>query len=199
MPKYPTEREHVCVQDRLLYHKPQKTRLPAGLVEEKEQDEHRLKMRERQIGFGKNTLGYQRYLEMIPREKRKRGDPMTPDKTRVCSKRSWDGVIRKWRRQLHAFDPETEDNQVTIDLNEDVDWDYADSTVAISDDKHKHDTPSSTFISTNKDDGNNNDDDGVDKETSLNTSPSPPSSSDDTKQRSDKPKKRWGDSDSESS
>lgn len=30
--------------------------------------------------------------------------PWTPDKTQVCSKRSWDGQLCKWRRQLHAFD-----------------------------------------------------------------------------------------------
>lgn len=32
-------------------------------------------------------------------------DPWTPDKHAKCSKRSFDGQIRKWRRQLHAYDP----------------------------------------------------------------------------------------------
>lgn len=32
-------------------------------------------------------------------------DPHTPDKYANCSKRSFDGQLRKWRRQLHAYDP----------------------------------------------------------------------------------------------
>lgn len=32
-------------------------------------------------------------------------DPRTPDKHVNCSKRSFDGQLRKWRRQLHAYDP----------------------------------------------------------------------------------------------
>lgn len=32
-------------------------------------------------------------------------DPRTPDKHTNCSKRSFDGQLRKWRRQLHAYDP----------------------------------------------------------------------------------------------
>ena len=34
-----------------------------------------------------------------------KGIPKTPNKFQVCSKRSWDGQVRKWRRQLHLFDP----------------------------------------------------------------------------------------------
>lgn len=32
--------------------------------------------------------------------------PNTPDKYQRCSKRSWDGQVRKWRRELHEWDPE---------------------------------------------------------------------------------------------
>jgi hypothetical protein len=28
-----------------------------------------------------------------------------PDAHQVCSKRSWDGQVRRWRRLLHLFDP----------------------------------------------------------------------------------------------
>ena len=31
--------------------------------------------------------------------------PRTPDKMQGCSKRSWDGQVRKWRRMLHSWDP----------------------------------------------------------------------------------------------
>uniref|UniRef100_A0A7S1TE51 Histone RNA hairpin-binding protein RNA-binding domain-containing protein n=1 Tax=Compsopogon caeruleus TaxID=31354 RepID=A0A7S1TE51_9RHOD len=71
----------------------------------REEDRHRLKQRTRQIDFGKNTLGYQRYRERVPLEARTREDPWTPRKEQKCSKRSWDGQVRKWRNQLHVFDP----------------------------------------------------------------------------------------------
>jgi len=79
---------------------------PRGLVvKPRETDQYRLKARQKQLDIGKNTEGYQSYLEMVPREKRQKGDPRTPNKNQVCSKRSWDGQVRKWRRQLHFYDP----------------------------------------------------------------------------------------------
>ena len=35
-------------------------------------------------------------------------DPMTPDVRQSCSKRAFDGQVRKWRRMLHEWDPEGE-------------------------------------------------------------------------------------------
>lgn len=70
-----------------------------------EMDPHRLCQRQKQIDYGKNTLGYERYIEMVPRYKRTKSHPRTPDIRQVCSKRSWDGQIRKWRRLLHEYDP----------------------------------------------------------------------------------------------
>ncbi|MCO5588683.1 hypothetical protein L7F22_042642 [Adiantum nelumboides] len=70
-----------------------------------EDDAHRLSQRQRQVDFGKNTLGYERYIELVPRCKRKLRDPQTPNPKQVCSKRSWDGQVRKWRRLLHVYDP----------------------------------------------------------------------------------------------
>jgi len=59
------------------------------------------------IGF--NTSGYQRFLELTPTERRQvLGRSVilrVPDKRQVCSKRSWEGQVRKWRRLLHCFDP----------------------------------------------------------------------------------------------
>ena len=45
------------------------------------------------------------------RWKRRKGDPTTPDKYRVCSTRAWLGQIRVWRRQLHKYDPLTTSEQ----------------------------------------------------------------------------------------
>jgi len=69
-------------------------------------DEHQLEQRQKQIDYGCQTLGYLRYRIVVPKDKRSRDDPRTPKKTQACSKRSWDGQIKKWRRDLHKWDPE---------------------------------------------------------------------------------------------
>lgn len=73
---------------------------------ERETCPKKLNSRQKQIDYGKNTSGYSLYTAQIPRNQRKRGDhPWTPNKYQLCSKRSWDGQVRKWRRALHKFDP----------------------------------------------------------------------------------------------
>jgi len=64
----------------------------------------RLESRQKQIDIGKNTPGYKNYIHSVKKEKRKYYDPHTPDKYQICSKRSWDGQIRVWRRLLHLYD-----------------------------------------------------------------------------------------------
>jgi histone RNA hairpin-binding protein len=77
-----------------------------------ESDSHKLCQRQKQIDYGKNTLGYERYLELVPRKQRKKSvHPQTPDIKQVCSKRSWDGQVKKWRRRLHEFDPPVSENE----------------------------------------------------------------------------------------
>jgi hypothetical protein len=71
----------------------------------RERDAHRVVQRQRQVDFGKNTAGYARYRELVPRaDRRLRGDPETPDASRAFQKKQWDGIARKWRRLLHDFD-----------------------------------------------------------------------------------------------
>lgn len=95
---------------------------PDGSVH-RELDAHRLAQRQKQIDFGKNTIGYDLYLKAVPkcvggclalvpdltawraRSVRKRGDPQTPNKCQDMSKRRWDGLVRQWRRLLHKWDP----------------------------------------------------------------------------------------------
>jgi len=74
-----------------------------------ETDVRRLEQRQKQIDLGKKTLSYFLYCKKVPKNQRKRGDPITPRKNQICSKRSWDGQIRKWRRMLHEYDPKTEE------------------------------------------------------------------------------------------
>ena len=54
------------------------------------------------------------FLDLLaPRRERRRCkdgglipiDPITPDIRQVCSKRAFDGQVRKWRRMLHHYDP----------------------------------------------------------------------------------------------
>jgi len=90
----------------------------------RESDDHRLSQRQKQIDYGKNTVGYENFIKLITKEKRLKEHPRTPDKYQVCSKRAWDGQVRKWRRQLHAYDPEGElsdDDAEIIDQNEQQD------------------------------------------------------------------------------
>lgn len=70
-----------------------------------ETDPHRLSQRQKQITYGYRTLGYLRYRLLVPRDKRRKEHPRTPRKEQVCSKRSWDGQVKKWRRELHKWDP----------------------------------------------------------------------------------------------
>lgn len=74
---------------------------------ERETCPKKLASRQKQIEYGKNTTGYAFYTSQVPRNQRKRGGdhPWTPNKFQLCSKRSWDGQVRKWRRALHKFDP----------------------------------------------------------------------------------------------
>ncbi len=53
-------------------------------------------------------MGYQLYEQAVPKPQRKYREethPVTPDHKQTCSKRSWDGQIKVWRRRLHLWTP----------------------------------------------------------------------------------------------
>jgi hypothetical protein len=87
------------------------------LADEKETDPHRLAQRQKQIDYGKNTIGYDRYCADVPRHKRRPGrHPMTPDKTKKVGKKVFDGMVRRWRQALHQYDPpELEEAMKTVE------------------------------------------------------------------------------------
>lgn len=70
-----------------------------------ERDPVILRRRQKQIDYGKNTLGYQNYVEAIPKTDRAREHPRTPRKGVKYSRRSWDQQIKLWRIKLHNYDP----------------------------------------------------------------------------------------------
>lgn len=63
-----------------------------------------IERRQKHIDYGKNTIGYHNYVQRVPKHKRARNDPRTPDKFLKFSRRSWDQQIRLWRIRMHDWD-----------------------------------------------------------------------------------------------
>ena len=65
----------------------------------------RIMLRIKDVDTGKRSIGYQNYIEKIPVDKRILGvDPLTPNPTKLLTKRNWDHKMREWRLKLHKYD-----------------------------------------------------------------------------------------------
>lgn len=78
------------------------------LVKNMETDAECLRKRQKKINLGKVTPEYQRYILEVNKGKRRSYHPRTPNKFRRCSRRKFDGLIKKWRKQLHMWDEDPE-------------------------------------------------------------------------------------------
>lgn len=75
-------------------------------LNDKETDEHRIQTRLKQLSYGKNTVGYDNYISLVPKHKRRGYEehPRTPDPYEKQSKRTFDGRVKAWRRAIHKWD-----------------------------------------------------------------------------------------------
>ncbi|XP_022814016.1 histone RNA hairpin-binding protein [Spodoptera litura] len=78
-----------------------------------------LRRRQKQIDYGKNTVGYYNYTNHVRYEERTKDHPKTPDKFAKYSRRSWDTLIKLWRKKLHEYDVDGQDD--CLDNEEDSD------------------------------------------------------------------------------
>lgn len=124
----PEEMAPNCVQGKAPDTFIPKSKIPKiyATSEERETDIARLQARLKQISYGKNTRGYDNYIQAVPRHLRKgyTQHPRTPDPTEKQSKRSFDGRIKAWRRILHTFDP------AYLELGDDLESQF-DSTLLV--------------------------------------------------------------------
>lgn len=69
--------------------------------------EQRCRQREKQIAFGKETLGYAVYTALVPNRHREEGNPhhpVTPSTSPTMARRQWTKRLVEWRCALHAWD-----------------------------------------------------------------------------------------------
>ncbi|XP_015916987.1 histone RNA hairpin-binding protein [Parasteatoda tepidariorum] len=88
-----------------------------GSSKQIETDPEVLKRRQKQIDYGKNTRGYRRYIEAIPKPTREPHHIYTPKKHIKYSRRSWDSQIKLWRKRLHEWDPKSSDEEDAGDID----------------------------------------------------------------------------------
>ena len=75
----------------------------SGRPDDIEDDPAVLERREKQIRYGKNTPDYDAYVKAVPKHRRERHMPRTPEKRGKFSRRRWDGMIKAWKKSIHKY------------------------------------------------------------------------------------------------
>ena len=75
----------------------------SGRPNDIEDDPTVLERREKQIRYGKNTPDYDAYVKAVPKHRRERHMPRTPEKRGKFSRRRWDGMIKAWKKSIHKY------------------------------------------------------------------------------------------------
>jgi len=119
------------------------------LMKNIEVDTETLRKRQKRINFGKVTAEYQRYILALPRKQRKAYHPKTPNKFLKCSRRKFDGLIKKWRKLLHVWD---ENPELLPEMKSSIDADEDDERNITDDFGGASNTTSSDKLSYNLDD-----------------------------------------------
>merc|ERR1719186_433210 len=91
-----TQRKHKVTEDTL-----DQVKIVAHKVD-MEMDEDVLNRREKQISYGKNTVDYDKYTDLVKRADRGNIIPRTPRKNNKYSRRQWDGLVRTWKQGIHT-------------------------------------------------------------------------------------------------
>ncbi|MCP9262300.1 Histone RNA hairpin-binding protein [Dirofilaria immitis] len=94
-------------------------------------DESTLLRRAKEIEKAKEKPIYAKYLAKVPRYARTKDMPKTPNKYIQYSRRSWDKLIRLWKRRLYEWADE-EPTQSCLSLNESTSDEISDSEAASS-------------------------------------------------------------------
>ncbi|KAJ1456837.1 histone RNA hairpin-binding protein, partial [Pelagophyceae sp. CCMP2097] len=72
-----------------------------------ETDAHLISQRKKVLLYDLNSPSYDRYVRTVPKHKRRRGDPVTPDVTIKTSTREFNQMVAQWRQQLVEWESPT--------------------------------------------------------------------------------------------
>lgn len=66
---------------------------------DKMKDARRISQRRKAVEYGKNTAGYEAYVQQVPKSQRRQRcmkHPMTPDHTLDIPTKRWQGLVKAW-------------------------------------------------------------------------------------------------------
>lgn len=111
-----------------------------------ETDEVILARRDKQISYGKNTVDYDRYSTLVPKDERTEGMPTTPKKQFKYSRRQWDGLVRIWKQKIHTTVSDIEAGNTEINVKDEDRRRIKDEEPIIKDEEPDFESESECFV-----------------------------------------------------